>query len=45
MDITSDLENRKVAAQFKYSLLRYLLSKDFEPDTEVDFDTLEELFV
>lgn len=45
MDIASDLDNRKVAAQFRYSLLKYLLSEDFKPDTAVNYDTIKEIFL
>src|SRR5690606_908975 len=45
MDIDSNLDKRKVAAQFRYSLFNYLLSEDFKPDTEVDYDTIKEIFL
>ncbi|TZF81488.1 hypothetical protein FW774_18185 [Pedobacter sp. BS3] len=45
MDITTDLDNRKVAAQFRYSLLNYLLSEDFDPGTMVSYDIIREIFI
>ena len=44
MDITSDLQNRRVAAQFRYSLLKYLQSADFNPATVISYKSLSELF-
>jgi hypothetical protein len=44
MDITSDLQNRRVAAQFRYSLLKYLQSGDFNPATVISYKSLNELF-
>ncbi|MEN6456223.1 MAG: hypothetical protein ABFD10_18375, partial [Prolixibacteraceae bacterium] len=44
MDITSDLQSRRVAAQFRYSLLKYLQSGDFNPATVISYKSLSELF-
>jgi len=45
MDIMSDLDNRKVAAQFRYSLLKYMLSENFKPSEEVGYNSLQEIFI
>jgi hypothetical protein len=45
MDIESDLDNRKAAAQFRYSLFNYLLSDEFDPETVITYNTLKEVFV
>jgi hypothetical protein len=44
MDITSDLDNRKVAGQFRYSLLRYMNSGDFDPEYKIDPNSLRDIF-
>lgn len=45
MDIESDLVNRKVAAQFRYSLLSYMLSENFKPGVEISYNSLQEIFI
>ena len=45
MDIENDLQNRKVAAQFRYSLFKYMLSEDFNPKSEVDYEMIKEIFL
>ncbi|GEP95865.1 beta-galactosidase [Chitinophaga cymbidii] len=44
MDISTDLEKRKVAAQFRYSLLRYLLSEDFNPAEAISMEMVKGIF-
>lgn len=43
MDIHSDMENRPVARQLKFSLLNYMNSKNFNPATELEQEKLKEL--
>lgn len=45
MDIMSDLPNRRVAAQFRYSLFKYLHAKDFNPGLEISYESLKEVFI
>ena len=44
MDIMSDLTNRPVAGQFRKSLLQYMNGNKFNPEYEVDFDSIRSLF-
>jgi hypothetical protein len=44
MDITTDLENRPAARQFRASLIRYLTSDSFKPDASVTEQQLMECF-
>ena len=43
MDLTSDLEKRPAARQFRYSVLRYMESKDFKPAKELSSDVIANL--
>jgi len=43
MDIHSDMENRPVARQLKFSLLNYMNSKNFNPVTELQQEKLKRL--
>jgi hypothetical protein len=43
MDIHSDMENRPVARQLKFSLLNYMRSKSFSPATELATKQLKQL--
>jgi len=43
IDLTSDLDRRPVARQFRYSLLQYMNSEAFDPDTEITLDQLNAL--
>jgi hypothetical protein len=36
MDLVSDLDSRHVARQFRNSLIRYMISDDFDPCMEID---------
>ncbi|VGO13571.1 Beta-galactosidase [Pontiella desulfatans] len=45
MDLTSDLDTRPVARQFRYSLLQYMNSDAFDPDTEITLDQLNALYL
>ncbi|RAV30012.1 glycoside hydrolase family 2 protein [Sinomicrobium soli] len=38
IDLRNKLEHRPVARQLKYSLLKYMASGGFDPDTEMDYD-------
>jgi hypothetical protein len=44
MDLTSDLDTRPVARQFRYSLLQYMNSAAFDPDTEITLEQLRALY-
>ncbi|ARN57855.1 sugar-binding domain-containing protein [Sedimentisphaera salicampi] len=44
MDIENDLENRIVARQFRYSLLNYMKSSEFDPQTKVGKQQIDGLF-
>ncbi|HVT90707.1 MAG TPA: hypothetical protein VHD56_17765 [Tepidisphaeraceae bacterium] len=44
MDITSDLDNRPAARQFRYSLLSYLHSNAFNPSTSISEQQLRGCF-
>jgi hypothetical protein len=44
MDLKNDLKNRPVARQMRASLLRYIDSSAFRPDTEVAPEQLDNLF-
>lgn len=44
LDLTSDLENRYAARQFRYSLMRYLGSSSFDPKTQIKLDQVRALF-
>ncbi|GAA4470857.1 beta-glucuronidase [Nibrella saemangeumensis] len=43
-DLTSDLENRPVARQLRYSLLQYMRSDKFNPKAVVELAVIEDLF-
>lgn len=44
MDISSDLNERIVARQFRHSLLTYMGSDDFQPEIELTVEHIEGLF-
>lgn len=44
MDITNDLDRRRVAAQFRYSLICYMRSEAFEPKMGIGYDSIRELY-
>ena len=44
MDLESDLTNRPVARQLRYSILNYMQSKEFRPQYKVDFPILQDIF-
>jgi hypothetical protein len=44
MDLTSNLDNRPVARQMRYSLLAYMQSEQFNPAIEVEAEQIRELF-
>lgn len=44
IDLTSDMHNRIVSNQFKYSLLSYMNSKAFAPEHTVDIQKIKALF-
>ena len=44
MDISHDLDNRPVAQQLRYSILRYIQSSDFQPSTTVSPEVIRHLF-
>lgn len=44
IDIVTDLENRLQAKQLKYSLLKYMNSKDFHPGNELKAEQLKGFF-
>lgn len=44
IDLTSDMHNRMVSNQFKYSLLSYMNSKAFAPEHTVDIQKIKALF-
>lgn len=44
IDILSEIENRPVERQLRLSLLNYMHSKNFRPDTEIKVDLLKPLF-
>lgn len=43
MDIHSDMENRPVSEQLKFSLLNYMNSKNFNPGVDIDKEALKQL--
>ncbi|MEJ7830851.1 MAG: glycoside hydrolase family 2, partial [Segetibacter sp.] len=43
MDIHSDLKNRPVAQQLRFSLLNYMNSKNFNPGVDIDKEALKQL--
>lgn len=43
-DLTTDLENRPAAAQFRHSLLQYMSSDDFNPTQKIGLDCLANHF-
>lgn len=43
IDLTSDLDNRVVARQFKYSLLEYMNSEEFDPKPAMNFSEMRAL--
>lgn len=44
IDLVKDLDNRPSARQFKYSLLKYLNSKDFNPTQNLETKAIQALF-
>ena len=44
MDLTSNLDARPVARQFRHSLLQYMNSDAFAPDTDISLDQLRTLY-
>jgi len=44
MDLTSNLNNRPVAKQLKQSILEYINSEKFNPESTVDWSVIQELF-
>ena len=44
MDISHNLDQRPVARQLRYSILRYMQSADFQPDVTVSPDVIRNLF-
>lgn len=44
LDISSDLAHRPVARQLRHSILRYMQSKDFDPDTTIPTALITQLF-
>src|SRR3546814_2364898 len=42
-DIATDLENRPVARQLRYSLLQYMRGTTFRPETELEEDDIRRL--
>ena len=45
MDIESDLDQRKVAKQFRKSLLDYMLSDEFNPKETINENMIESVFL
>jgi len=45
IDLSSDLSNRPVERQLRYSLLKYMQSDAFEPRTEVTIECIDALFL
>ena len=43
IDLETDLANRPVANQLKYSILKYMNSGEFDPEVEVDISKIKEL--
>ncbi|MFC6859931.1 sugar-binding domain-containing protein [Zunongwangia atlantica 22II14-10F7] len=43
IDLYSNIENRPVAKQLKYSLLEYLKSNDFSPKQEIEWEKISKL--
>jgi len=44
MDLESDLTNRPVARQLRYSILNYMQSKEFKPQNNVAISAIEDIF-
>ena len=44
LDISNDLAHRPVARQLRHSILRYMQSKDFDPDTTIPTALITQLF-
>ncbi len=44
IDLEKNLESRPVARQLKYSMLKYLNSKDFQPTQAIDLNLLKSFF-
>ncbi len=44
IDIKNDLKNRPVAKQFRQSLINYMASKTFNPDTQIEVSQITSLF-
>jgi hypothetical protein len=44
IDIQNNLENRITARQLRYSLLKYMTSEKFDPQTKLSLDDLKSLF-
>ena len=45
IDLMNDLENRPVAKQLKFSLIEYMKSNDFSPESTIDKTSLDSLKV
>ncbi len=45
IDIANDLDNRPVARQLKYSLLKYMNSDKFTPAVDISTDSLKALYI
>ncbi|MDX8339370.1 glycoside hydrolase family 2 TIM barrel-domain containing protein [Draconibacterium sp. IB214405] len=43
-DLSTDLGQRPVAGQLKQSILNYMKSDQFVPETQIDYEVIEELF-
>jgi len=43
-DLTSDWENRPAARQLYYSLVRYMHSEKFNPEYQVDYEVIRDIF-
>lgn len=44
MDVSNDLEHRRVASQMRYAILKYMMSADFQPTMDLDMQVIEDLF-
>ena len=43
MDLETNLNQRAVARQMRYSLLRYMESTDFQPEVEIEIEDLKRM--
>jgi Glycosyl hydrolases family 2, sugar binding domain/Glycosyl hydrolases family 2 len=44
IDIETDIQNRPASKEFRKCLIKYLLSSEFDPQTEVSFENVKEIF-